>query len=204
MAKSFLDRSFWAKAGRSALIALAFVPAMAMAQYSESYNFLKAVRDRDGAKATELASRPGSTIIDTRDNGTGEAAIHIVTKRRDLTWLSFVLGKGAKPDARDGQGNTALMHATQLGFAEGAQLLLKVRAGVDIANTSGETPLIRAVQNRDTVMVRMLLASGANPAKTDRLTGLSARDYAARDRRAVAILKIIDEAKPVKAAGPKL
>ncbi len=199
-----MAKSFIARAGRAAAIALALMPAIAMAQFSDSYNFLKAVRDRDGAKATELSSKPGSTIIDTKDNSTGESAIHIVTKRRDLSWLSFVLGKGAKPDLRDGQGNTALFHAAQLGFVEGAQLLLKARAGVDVANNSGETPLIRAVQNRDAGMVRLLLGAGANPAKVDRLAGLSARDYAARDNRAAAILKILNEAKPAKpVAGPK-
>lgn len=199
-----MAKSFIARAGRAAAIALALMPAIAMAQFSDSYNFLKAVRDRDGTKATELSSKPGSTIIDTKDNSTGEAAIHIVTKRRDLTWLSFVLGKGAKPDLRDGQGNTALIHAAQLGFIEGAQLLLKVRAGVDVANNSGETPLIRAVQNRDAAMVRLLMGAGANPAKVDRLAGLSARDYATRDSRGAAILKILNEAKPAKpVAGPK-
>jgi uncharacterized protein len=200
-----MAKSFFSKLGRATLIGLVFVPAMAAAQFSDSYNFLKAVRERDGTKATEIASKPGSTIIDTRDSTTGETALHIATKRRDLTWMSFMLGKGAKTDLRDGLGNTALMYTAQLGFVEGIQLLLKAKAGVDIANNSGETPLIRAVQNRDAVMVRILLAAGANPAKTDRLAGLSARDYAARDRRAVAILKIIDESKPLKpVAGPKL
>jgi ankyrin repeat protein len=180
-------------------------PAAALGQFSESYNFLKAVRDRDGAKATEIISKPGSVIVDTRDVSTGEAALHIVTKRRDTTWLSFLLGRGAKPDIRDGQGNTPLLLATQLGFAEGAALLLKVRAGVDIANSAGETPLIRAVQNRDTAMVRLLIGAGADPARKDRVAGMSARDYATRDTRAAAILRILNEAKPAKpVAGPKL
>jgi uncharacterized protein len=200
MAKSLL-----AGIGRSAALALLFVPALAAAQFSDSYNFLKAVRDRDGNKATEIASKPGSTIVDTRDSSTGETGLHIVTKRRDLSWMAFLLGKGAKTDFRDRDGNTALNLAAQIGFAEGVQLLLKLKAGVDIANNSGETPLIRAVQNRDAVMTRILMTAGANPLKTDRLAGLSARDYAVRDKRAVAILKILDEAKAAKpVAGPKL
>lgn len=197
--------SIFSKAGKAALIALAFVPALALAQFSDSYNFLKAVRDRDGNKATELVSKPGSTIVDTRDGATGETALIIATKRRDMSWMGFVLSKGAKTDLRDGGGNTALMHAAQIGFLEGVQLLLKVKAGVDVANNSGETPLIRAVQNRDSAVTRILVLAGANPLKTDRLAGMSARDYALRDKRAAAILKILDEAKPLKpAAGPKL
>lgn len=187
------------------LVALVVWPGVAFAQFSESYNFLKAVRDRDGNKATEITSKPGSVIIDTRDTTTGEAALHIVTKRRDLTWLSFLLGKGAKPDIRDRDGNTALLLASQIGFIEGADVLIKRRAQVDMANSAGETPLIRAVQRRDIALVRLLLSAGANPHKTDRSAGLSARDYAVRDNRAAAILKLIEEAKPAKAAaGPKI
>jgi uncharacterized protein len=188
------------------LLAALAVPSTAPAQFSESYNFLKAVRDRDGAKSTEILSKPGSVIIDTRDGSTGEAALHIVTKGRDLAWLGFLLGKHAKPDIKDADGNTPLMIAAQLRWPEGATLLLRLRAQVDVANSSGETPLIRAVQLRDAAMVRLLLSAGANPNKADTLAGMTARDYAKRDARAVAILKILEEprAKPAAVSGPKL
>ena len=182
-----------------ALLAAALIALPAAAQFSQSYNFLKAVRDADGAKATEaLEKNPGSTIIDTRDYSTGETALHIVVKRRDMTWLGFLVGKGAKPDVRDAQGNTPLLTAAQNGFVEGAHLLILDRAAVDAENSRGETPLILAVHNRDLAMVRELLAAGANPNRADRIAGKSARDYAAEDRRAAAVLKAIDEAKPVK------
>ena len=191
---------------RAALAAMLFtvaLPSSALAQFSESYNFIKAVKDRDGAKANEIIAKPGSIIIDTREQGTGDAAIHIVTKRRDMQWMGFLLSRGAKPDVRDNQGNTALNLAAQIGFTEGAAQLLRFKASVDLANNSGETPLIRAVQMRDLPMARMLLAAGANPAKTDRIAGMSARDYAQRDTRAKAILALIDSAKSIKpAAGP--
>jgi uncharacterized protein len=179
-------------------LAVIIVPVAAQAQFSESYNFLKAVRDRDGEKATAAINKPGSgaVLINTRDSSTGEGALHIVTKRRDVTWLSFLLSRGANPDMRDGSGNTALMISAQLGFAEGLALLIDRRAQVDLANSSGETPLIRAVQNRDIATVRTLLAAGANPAKTDTSSGLSARQYAERDLRSAAIVKAMDEAKP--------
>lgn len=190
-----------------AIIAMAIMsPVTSQAQFSGGFNFLKAVKDRDGAKVTELIAKPGSgsIIIDTRDAATGEAAIHMVTKGRDVVWLNFLLAKGANANARDGQGNTALMLAAQIGWSDGISLLLQSGATADLANNSGETPLIRAVQNRDMTSVRLLLAAGANPAKHDTGAGMSARDYAVRDPRASLILKTLDAAKPrAKAAiGP--
>jgi uncharacterized protein len=174
-------------------------PVAAPAQFSDSFNFLKAVKERDGAKVTEFLNKPGSgaVIVNTRDGSTGETALHIVTAGRDSLWLGFMLQRGANPDMRDGKGNTALMIATQLGWTDGIQTLLARRAGVDVANSSGETPLIRAVQNRDLASVRVLLAAGANPNKPDNAAGLSAKDYAQRDPRSANILKEIVEAKPV-------
>jgi ankyrin repeat protein len=170
----------------------------AAAQFTESYKFLKAVRDGDGAKVQEALDAPGTTIVNTKDYTSGEAALHIVVKRRDSTWLGFLLSKNAQPDVRDGQGNTPLALAAQLGFADGVQQLLARRARVDLENSQGETPLILAVHNRDLATARLLLAAGANPNKADRIAGKSARDYATEDRRAAAILKVIDDAKPAK------
>jgi ankyrin repeat protein len=174
-------------------------PVVVQAQFSDSFNFLKAVKERDGAKVTEFLNKPGrgSVIVNTRDGSTGETALHMVASGRDSLWLGFLLQRGANPDIRDGRGNTPLMLATQLGWTDGVQTLLTRRAGVDIPNGSGETPLMRAVQNRDIASVRLLLAAGANPNKPDNAAGLSAKDYAARDPRAAVILKEILETKPV-------
>lgn len=184
------------------VVSLAPVPAQAQ-QFSDSYNFLKAVRDRDGTKATEIISKPGSTIINARDRSSGQTALHIVVERRDTSWMGFLLGKGANPNVTDSQGATPLMLATRLRFVDGAQLLLDNGAQVDQANDGGETPLIRAVQLRDLPLIRLLISKGANPNKADTLAGMSARDYAERDGRSQAILQILDEAKTGKTpSGP--
>ncbi len=185
----------------AAIAAMLLVPQIAPAQFSDSYSFLKAVRDRKFDEANKLLSRPGSVLVDTRDISTGETALHIVVKGRDLPWINYLLSKGARPDVRDNQGNTPLMIATQLRYDDGARVLLANRARVDIANSSGETPLIRAVQLRYAPIVTLLLRAGANPDKRDTVAGLSARDYAKRDTRAVAILKLIEEIRATPAAG---
>lgn len=188
------------KAGRSGLVTLLFMlllwPALASAQFSDSYNFLKAIRDKDGAKVMEFLGKPGSTIINTRDVSTSQTALHIVTARRDVAWIEFLLAKGANPNLADGEGSTPLMIATQLRFAEGAQILLDRGAAVDKANSSGETPLIRAVHLNDLPMIRLLVSKGANPNRKDLMAGLSARDYAVRDGRSQTIIDLLDSAKP--------
>lgn len=166
----------------------------AAAQFSDSYNFLKAVDDRDGEEASKYLNQPGTVIVNTRDRTTGRGALHIVVERKDPTWLAFLLQKGANPNVRDKDGLTPLMLATQLRFVDGVRLLLAKGADVNDTNKQGETALMRAVQFRDSELVRLLLANGANPDRTDTLAGLSARDYAKRDRRAASILAEIEKA----------
>jgi ankyrin repeat protein len=64
---------------------------------------------------------------------------------------------------------------------------------------------MRAVQRRDGELVQLLLASGADPDLVDRLAGMSARDYAARDTRSPAIAEALKTAPKVQkraVAGP--
>jgi ankyrin repeat protein len=180
----------------AAILAVVAVPALA--QYSESYNFLKAVRERDGNKVTEIASNPSSTAINSRDRGSGEGALHILARGRDYVWLNFLLASGARVDLQDNQGNTPLMVTAQIGWIDGAELLLSRGAGVNQPNNSGETPLILAVQRRDIAMVRLLIGRGADPNHTDSAAGYSALDYARRDNRATAILRLLQAARPTQ------
>lgn len=194
----------WLGAGRAAALALALLsPVAAQAQFSDGYNFLKAVKDADGQKVTDLVQKPGSTVINSRDVNSGETALHLVIARRDNTWLSFLLAKGANPNLADNRGNTPLMNAVQARFEDGVRTLLAGGAQIDKANGSGETPLIRAVQLRDIGLVRLLVAQGANADKRDTIAGMSARDYAERDARTSGIVEVLTAAKPKAApSGP--
>lgn len=187
-------------------LSLLAVAAPAGAQFSDSYNFLKAVKDRDGAKANELLGKGGPNLVNTPNFSTNERAIHLVVKDGDLPWLGFLLQKGARVDVKDNQGNTPLIDAARSGFLDGARLLIAKGAQVNEGNSMGETPLIIAVQRRDVPMARLLLTEGADPAKKDIASGMSARDYAVRDGRSEAILRLMDEIKPAPkraVQGPK-
>ena len=163
--------------------------------------FVRAVKDKDGAKVDELLQDKGMTLINTR-NVNGETALMITVARRDNTWTSFLLSNGADPNIANRDGDTPLIMAARIGYLEAAQWLVGKKARIDEANRMGETPLIVAVQGRHTPLVKYLLSRGANPDKTDNAAGYSARDYAKRDSRNPEILRLIEAAtkKPAAAA----
>ncbi len=184
-----------------ALAAAVSIPAQA--QFSDGYKFLEAVRKKEGDKVTEALNEPGSQIINTKNFTTGETALHIVTARRDLTWMQFLISNGANVNARDNRGVTPLVAACELGFIEGVEQLIKSGARVEDANNTGETPLISAVHRRDLALVRLLVKAGASPDRPDN-SGRSARDYATLEGKTSAVLGEIERAsKDAKGAGPK-
>lgn len=193
----------------AALLGLAALAAPAAAQFSDAYNFIKAVKDKDAQKAKTILDQPGGgTLVNTRDGDSGDMALHIVTKRRDLGWIGFLLQNGADPNVRDRAGNTPLILAATTGFSEGVRVLLMLRPRVDLANRGGETALIKAVQSRDATSAKLLLDAGANPDLTDNAQGFSARQYAAQDARGGQVARLMRDAparKPgASAQGPTL
>lgn len=182
-----------------ALMAAVAAP-LAAQSFSEGFTFLKAVRERDGATAERILSNPSSTAVNIRDTSTGETALHILVRGRDATWLNYMLGRGARPDAASNDGTTPLILAAQVGWYEGAQSLLGRRANPNLGNSRGETPLIFAVQRRDLQMVRLLLSVRADPNQTDNMAGNSAIDYARQDPRAAAILRELEQQRAPPAA----
>jgi ankyrin repeat protein len=175
-----------------AVLAASIAVPLAAQSFSEGFTFLKAVRERDGNTAERILSNPSSTAINIRDPGTGESALHILVRGRDSAWLGYMLSRGARPDTGDREGNTPLILAAQLGWVEGAEVLLNRRANPNLGNSRGETPLIFAVQRRDMPMVRLLMQNRADPNQTDHVAGNSAIDYARQDARGVAILRVLE------------
>ena len=201
-----MSKGLLVKGALAVTAACAVAPSIVQAQEtSPGYSFLEAVKKRDATKVSDLISSPG-TLVNAKESRTGNSALHFVSQDRDLTWLSFLLGKGARPDTQNNRGETALGIASQLGWAEGVELLLRVGAKVDLANSSGETPLILAVQRRQLPVVRLLLSHGADPRRTDTVAGYSALDYAKQDNRSAAIVRMLETppAKLRETAGPKL
>ena len=184
----------------AAIAATTLTAAPAAAQkMSEGFEFLKAVKERDGNKVTAALDKPGSTVLNARDLASGEGALHLVAQRRDAVWLRFLLAKGANPNLADRNGVTALQLASDLGWSDGVEILVGKGASIDVSNAAGETPLISAIHRRDIALVRVLLKAGANPERSDN-SGRTARDYAALLGPQSAIMAELDKARDERKA----
>ena len=177
----------------AAMLAMLASPLAAQFQ-SDGYKFIKAVRDREGDVATQMLDEPGSTIVNAREVTTGETALHAVVQRRDITWVRFLLQRGANPNLADKNGVYPIQIAAQLGFIEGVERLIKGGAEVDVYDVTGETPLISAVHRRDLKMIELLVEKGANPDRADN-SGRTARDYAALMGDRAGVLDAIEKAE---------
>ena len=176
-------------------------PRPAAAQFSESYNFLKAVRKRTAPRPPKALDKPGNTIVNTRDGDTGDTALHIVTKRSDAAWMGFMMQKGANINATDGDGNTPLMIAAISRFTEGVDLLIRIKAQVDVQNRLGETALLKAVQNRDLPAGQAADRSRRQPRYHRQQRQFGARARRTADPRAASIAKLFKD-MPVRAPRP--
>lgn len=199
----------WFKAGLAMVLAAAAVPAAGQSQFavngSDGEAFLEAIEKGDNNKAIPLLEEPGSRVANYKGYK-GEAALHIVTRKRQLDWVGYLLKKGADPNILDSKGDTPLHIAARIGFDQAADYFVRVGAKVNLANRRGETSLSAAVQANQPRIVEMLLKAGADPDKADFAAGLSARDYAKRDTRNPGLLKLIETIKSTKkqVAGPTL
>lgn len=92
--------------------------------------------------------------------------------------VRYLLGRGALADAPDAQGRTALSRAVAFRQHEVVRVLLGAGASARQQSPgSGWTPLMNAAMAGDTLMVRILMDAGADPAVRDG-EGKTAADYA--------------------------
>lgn len=168
-----------------------------------SETFLEAIEEGRSNDVIDMVNKNGRAIVNVR-GFSGVTPLTAAMRKRATMYVNFLLQNGADPNLAERTGDTPLIIAARLGHLEGVTAMLAFKAAVDATNRQGETALIIAVQNRNAPIVRRLLEAGASPSRTDNASGLSARDYAARDRRSVEILKLIESTKkkPVFVAGP--
>ncbi len=187
-----------------AALAGSLTPTLAAAQAKpDSETLLEAIEEQRGNDVIDLVNRKGRGIINVRGYS-GATPLTVSMRKRSTLYINYLLQQGADPNLADKNGDTALMIAARSGYLEGIASMISARATIDATNRQGETALIIAVQNHQVAAVKRLLEAGASSSRTDNSSGLSARDYATRDRRSNEILKLINQIKPkpVFVAGP--
>ncbi len=115
-----------------------------------------------GAKVDALGSDDG--------NLPGWTPLHIAVFHKNANLVALLLEKGADPNlpvAPSGNEGTALNMAISGGGAELVELLLKHKADVNARDRNGNTPLVRAMRERNERLVDLLLSKGADPNALD-------------------------------------
>jgi uncharacterized protein len=196
-----LAMRLFVRAVMGAALAAALASGPAQAQFSNTYQFIKAVKEKDYFKMQTLVTQPGGTsVLNFPDPESGQTALHIAVDQSNADLMSYLMSRGADPEARDRDGNTPLILSAIKGYAEGIRMALRFKANINAVNQFGETALIKAVQEGQEPIVRLLVQSGAALDVTDSATGLTALEHAQRNRRAVRIAQLLRDAGKPKTA----
>jgi quinoprotein dehydrogenase-associated probable ABC transporter substrate-binding protein len=109
----------------------------------------------------------------------------------DIDRVRYLVSHGARIDALDGEGHTALVNATRYGFKSVATFLVEHKASPNLPDPSGWTPLMYAAWGDDPGLATMLLAHGANLTSTDN-NGLTPLAIAVQNAKVNAARTLLD------------
>ena len=90
------------------------------------------------------------------------APIHDATKKGDVAAITAALEAGADVNESDGW-STPLWYAARRGHEDAAKLLIARGADVNLTTKTSGPPLLGAIERKNAILVKLLLASGANP-----------------------------------------
>lgn len=163
----------------------------AAAQFSESWEFLKAVEADD---RKEIRDRHGRGANVNSRNGDGLPAMIIAAEQGNVSLMKFLFELGVNLDGRaEGRRDTSLMRRAEIGDMESVRFLVTSGADVNLKDRGGETALMKAVRARKRRIVEFLIASGADISDTD-YTGRTALNYA-EEARARSIMRLLRKAE---------
>lgn len=134
--------------------------APSQAQFSDSWEFLKAVEEVD---YREMRNRIFKGANVNRKNGDGLPAMVIAADKGDKELIRFLMEQGVKIDATtEDRGETAAMRRAGVGDMDTLNLLMELGADINLQDRSGLTALMRAARSRKQRVVKQLLDRGAD------------------------------------------
>jgi ankyrin repeat protein len=105
--------------------------------------------------------------------------------------IEKALSSGARLEARDDKGMTALNLAAREGWIAGAQLLIERKANLEAQNIAGLTPLIWASAQGHLEMVKLLADHGARLNKKDKF-GFTAMHWAGTNDHLPIVVELLN------------
>ena len=106
--------------------------------------------------------------LDQPSEGKAMTALHTAAYNGHTSVVQYLLDHGVPVDQRDGEGKSALIHASSGPFPETVKVLLDAGADVNLADqTEGFTALMTAAAEGQLEVVKLLMANGADPTMQD-------------------------------------
>lgn len=152
------DDSEWARQRDAFLAAIAFDTNRTVSPYLDA-----CIRGDIGALNAFYQS---GTSLEEADE-TGRTALHIAVSRGDTNLVSFLLSKGANPNARSLHLWTPLMEAAQKGDTHLISMLISAGADVNLRDEYGSSALFETARYGHADSLSLFLAAGADPAVKD-------------------------------------
>lgn len=129
----------------------------------------------DHRTPVKLLDEPHPDVAEPPPGGATHLMVFAYRGEEDL--LEDLLARGAVVEAKDIDGQTALMYAANLRNDGCVRLLLDAGADPNAVDNQRSTPLMFAAQQGDDAIVRRLLAAGADPRPAGD-HGMTALDFA--------------------------
>lgn len=165
--------------------------APAQAQFSDRFEFLRAIEKQD---VLEVRQRMDNGVYINTHNSDGLSALMLATEKGGPAWTNMLLERDANPDIRNKtDGRTVLMFYAERGNKLGVDLMIAKKADLDVQDDLGETALMKAVRARKLRIVQRLLEAEPDLSITD-ATGRDVFDIAANVRGGRAIVKALNDA----------
>jgi len=138
-----------------------------------------------GPQNQSKAEAPNPVENDAADQILWQAALE-----GQIDAMAAAVEQGARVEAADADGRTALMYAAFNGHEEAVQWLLDRGATVEVRDGDGRTPLMFASSGPFASTVQLLLDYGSNPNDADEYEGWTALMFAAGEGQ-MAVVKVL-------------